>query len=271
MDEYLEAKLILFKGLSKTAVVNAGDPAADRILALMPDATTYAVGTSANFTAHSPKVSAVGTQFLLHHGEHTHEAYLPVPGEFAVANALAAIAVCHRLGLEVKPTLDALRALPQIPGRMETIHLPSGTTVIVDYAHSPDSLQKVLQTLKDVVTGRLITVFGCGGDRDPSKRVPMGEIAGQLSDHVVLTSDNPRSEDPEQILDAIETGIRTTTTPYERITDRRDAISRALTLAGTHDTILLAGKGSEPYQLIGDQIIPFDDAAFVQELAAAST
>ena len=150
---------------------------------------------------------------------------------------------------------------------MQTLRLSNGTTVIVDYTHSPDSLEKVLAMLRDLAGGgRLITVFGCGGDRDPGKRAPMGAIAGRLSDHVVITSDNPRTEDPESILDAIEQGLSSMSTTYERVTDRRAAIACALFAARPGDTVLIAGKGSEDYQIIGDRITPFQDIAVVTEL-----
>jgi UDP-N-acetylmuramoyl-L-alanyl-D-glutamate--2,6-diaminopimelate ligase len=139
--------------------------------------------------------------------------------------------------------------------------------VIIDYAHSPDSLEQVLSTMRGLsAKGRLITVFGCGGDRDPAKRVPMGAIAGTLSDHVVITSDNPRTEDPESILDAIEQGLAPTGTAYDRLADRRGAIARALSVARPGDTVLIAGKGNENYQIIGDRTMPFEDIAVVREL-----
>ncbi|MGH3749444.1 MAG: glutamate ligase domain-containing protein, partial [Micromonosporaceae bacterium] len=139
--------------------------------------------------------------------------------------------------------------------------------VIVDYAHSPDSLDKVLTAIGGFVTGRVITVFGCGGDRDATKRAEMGQIAGKHSDLCVLTSDNPRTEDPEAILDQIEEGLTLAGTPYARYPDRRQAIRYALSVAGPHDSVLVAGKGSEPYQVVGETLIPFSDMATVRELA----
>lgn len=272
MAAYRQAKMLLFSGLSAHAVANADDPVTAEIHALMPGkTTTYGVDQPADFHATDVEVSTADTTFsLLHHGEEC-QARIPVPGRFAVSNALAALAVCHLLGYEVEQAVRALDGLPQIPGRMETVRLTNGATAIVDYAHSTDSLEKVLHTLRDLVAGgRLITVFGCGGDRDTGKRIPMGSIAGRLSDHVIITSDNPRTEDPEAILDMVEQGVRPTGTPYDRLTDRREAIALALSTARRGDTILIAGKGSEEYQIIGDRSLPFQDIAVVHQLTSTT-
>ena len=268
MAAYRQAKMLLFSGLAAHAVANADDPVTAEIHALMPGkVTTYGMDEPADFSATDVQVCTAESTFcLLHHGQE-HQARIPVPGRFAVSNALAALAVCHLLGYEVTQAVRALEALPQIPGRMETLRLPNGATVIVDYAHSADSLEQVLRTLRGIASGgRLITVFGCGGDRDTSKRVPMGSIAGRLSDHVIVTSDNPRTEDPEAILDMVEQGVRPTGTPYHRLTSRRDAIALALSIAGRGDTVLIAGKGSEHYQIVGERTLPFQDTAVVREL-----
>lgn len=268
MDAYRQAKMLLFSGLASLAVANADDPVTAEIRTLMPGrVTSFGIEQDADYRAADSQISAAGTAFTLRHQNREYRASVPIPGRFAVSNALAAIAVCQLLGYELDRVLPALATLGQIPGRMQTLRLSNGTTVIVDYAHSPDSLEKVLGTLRDlVVNGRLITVFGCGGDRDPGKRAPMGAIAGRLSDHVIITSDNPRTEDPESILDAIEQGLSSTNTPYERLTDRREAIARALFAARPGDTVLIAGKGSEDYQIIGDRTTPFQDIAVVHEL-----
>ena len=268
MDAYRQAKMLLFSGLCAHAVANADDPVTADIHTLMPDAiTTFGINRPADFRATDLHVSATETTFLLHHHNHEQPVRIPVPGQFAVSNALAALAVCHLLGYEISQVVHALDALPQIPGRMQTVRLANGTTVVVDYAHSADSLEKVLHTLREVaIAGRLITVFGCGGNRDPSKRIPMGSLAGRLSDHVVITNDNPRTEDPEAILDTIEQGLRPTGTPYDRCTDRREAIALALSTARPGDTILIAGKGSEEYQIIGERTEPFRDTAVVHAL-----
>ncbi|MFG2076386.1 UDP-N-acetylmuramoyl-L-alanyl-D-glutamate--2,6-diaminopimelate ligase [Nonomuraea maritima] len=264
MEAYKQAKLLLFGGLCRQAVANADDPVSADIASLMPGAvTTYALDDAgARFRATDLRVDATGTAFVLHHDGRHRPARVPVPGRFAVSNALAALATGHAL-------LDALKALPPIPGRVQTYTTPAGVAVIVDYAHSPDSLDKMLATIHEWAGNRVITVFGCGGDRDPGKRAPMGEIAGTYSDVVIVTSDNPRNEDPEAIIDEILPGVQATAAAVERITDRRQAIARALRIASPGDVVLIAGKGAEPYQLIGDRKIPFDDMSVVRDLSAS--
>lgn len=269
MANYRDAKLRLFQGLCRRAVVNADDAVGARIGALMPGAvTTYALDTDADYRATDLTMNAFGTRFTLHHEGRKYPAAIPVPGRFSVANALATVAACHLLGHDLRGLVAALDRMPPIPGRFERFETPRGTSVIVDYAHSPDSLDKVLSTIRDFAKGQVITVFGCGGDRDVTKRAEMGEIAGTHSDLCVLTSDNPRHEDPEAILDQITPGLAATGTRFERYADRRAAIEFALSAAGANDIVLIAGKGSEPYQTVGDTLIPFSDMATVRELAA---
>ncbi|MFD7744440.1 UDP-N-acetylmuramoyl-L-alanyl-D-glutamate--2,6-diaminopimelate ligase [Streptomyces sp. NPDC059698] len=267
MEHYRDAKLRLFQGLCRRAVVNADDPVGAAVRELMPDAvTTYALDGPADYLATDLAVDASGTRFTLHHDGRKYPAAIPSPGRFSVSNALATVAACHLLGHDLAGLVDALERMPQIPGRFERLRTPDGTSVIVDYAHSPDSLDKVLTTIRGFAEGRVVTVFGCGGDRDTTKRAEMGAIAGTHSDLCVLTSDNPRYEDPEAILDQIAPGIATTGTPFERFTDRRAAIACALASAGPADIVLIAGKGSEPHQIVGDELLPFSDMATVREL-----
>lgn len=267
MENYRDAKLRLFQGLCRRAVVNADDPVGAAIGALMPGAvTTYALDTEADFRASDLTMDAFGTRFTLHHEGRKYPAAIPVPGRFSVANALATVAACHLLGHDLDGLVGALDRMPPVPGRFERFETPAGTSVIVDYAHSPDSLEKVLSTLRDFARGRIVTVFGCGGDRDITKRARMGEIAGTHSDLCVLTSDNPRHEDPGTIMDQITPGLMATGTPFERLADRRRAIAFALADAGPDDIVLIAGKGSEPYQIVGDRLLPFSDMATVREL-----
>ncbi|MEU1628592.1 UDP-N-acetylmuramoyl-L-alanyl-D-glutamate--2,6-diaminopimelate ligase [Streptomyces sp. NPDC020096] len=267
MENYKNAKLRLFQGLCRRAVVNADDPVGAGIQALMPGAvTTYAVDAEADYRASDISVDAAGSRFTLHHKGRKYPAAIPVPGLFSVANALATVAACHALGHDLRALVDVLDRMPPVPGRFERYETPLGTSVIVDYAHSPDSLEKVLTTISGFATSRIITVFGCGGDRDATKRATMGEIAGRLSDLCVLTSDNPRTEDPGAILDQVAPGIAMTGTPFERIGDRRQAISFALAAAEPEDVVLVAGKGSEPHQIIGEEFIPFNDMAVVRQL-----
>ncbi|MFF4476779.1 UDP-N-acetylmuramoyl-L-alanyl-D-glutamate--2,6-diaminopimelate ligase [Streptomyces melanosporofaciens] len=267
MENYRDAKLRLFQGLCRHAVVNVDDPVGAGIPVMMPGAvTTYALDAEADYRATDLIMDAFGTRFTLHHDGRKYPAAIPVPGRFSVANALAAVAACHVLGHDLEGLVTALDRMPPIPGRLERFETPSGTSVIVDYAHSPDSLDQVLTTIRAFASGRVITVFGCGGDRDVTKRARMGKIAGTHSDLCVLTSDNPRNEDPETILDQIAPGLAATGTAFERLTDRRRAIAHALSAADRNDIVLIAGKGSEPYQIVGERLLPFSDMATVREL-----
>ncbi|WP_405461416.1 UDP-N-acetylmuramoyl-L-alanyl-D-glutamate--2,6-diaminopimelate ligase [Streptomyces sp. NBC_00101] len=271
MENYRDAKLRLFQGLCRRAVVNADDPVGARIQAMMPGAvTTYGLDAeAADYRATDLTVDASGTRFTLHHDGRKYPASIPVPGRYSVANALATVAACHALGHDLGSLVAVLDRMPPIPGRFERFQTPRGTSVIVDYAHSPDSLDKVLTTVRGFAAGRVITVFGCGGDRDTTKRAEMGEIAGIHSDLCVLTSDNPRNEDAEAILDQITPGLEGTGTPFERCADRRRAIAFALSAAGPDDIVLIAGKGSEQHQIVGEELLPFSDMATVRELAGA--
>ncbi|MFD3515716.1 UDP-N-acetylmuramoyl-L-alanyl-D-glutamate--2,6-diaminopimelate ligase [Streptomyces sp. NPDC058657] len=272
MANYRDAKLRLFQGLCRRAVVNADDPVGAGIPAMMPGAvTTYALDNPADYRATDLVVSASGTRFTLHHAGRARPAAIPFPGRYSVANALAALATCHVLGHDLDSLVAALAQMPPVPGRFERFETPDGTSVIVDYAHSPDSLEKVLTTIGGYSRGRVITVFGCGGDRDTTKRADMGRIAGTYSDLCVLTSDNPRNEVPEAILDEIAPGLASTGTPFERLADRREAIAFALSAAGPDDIVLLAGKGSEPHQTVREELIPFSDMAVARELALQQT
>ncbi|MFJ1895958.1 MULTISPECIES: UDP-N-acetylmuramoyl-L-alanyl-D-glutamate--2,6-diaminopimelate ligase [unclassified Streptomyces] len=269
MENYRDAKLRLFQGLCRSAVVNVDDPVGAAIAPTMPGrVTTYGIDGEADYRATDLSMNAFGTRFTLHHQGGKYPAAIPVPGRFSVSNALASVAACHLLGHDLAGLVAALDRMPPVPGRLERFETPRGTAVIVDYAHSPDSLDKVLGAVRDFSRGgRVITVFGCGGDRDVTKRARMGEIAGTRSDLCVLTSDNPRNEDPEAIMDQIVPGLEATGTRFERRADRRSAIAFALESAGPDDIVLVAGKGSEPYQIVGEQLIPFSDMATVRELA----
>jgi UDP-N-acetylmuramoyl-L-alanyl-D-glutamate--2,6-diaminopimelate ligase len=191
---------------------------------------------------------------------------LPLIGDFNVVNALGAAAAAIAMGVPIDVVARRIATLPQVPGRLEIVW--EHPTVLRDYAHTPDALERALHAIRPFVQGRLTVVFGCGGDRDRGKRPVMGGIAERLADHVILTSDNPRTEDPEQILDEIEAGMHRA---HERIEDRRDAIARALAQASANDVILLAGKGHETYQIRGAARLPFDERIIVRELAGSAT
>jgi UDP-N-acetylmuramoyl-L-alanyl-D-glutamate--2,6-diaminopimelate ligase len=200
-------------------------------------------------------------------GEQSVPVSLPLLGDFNVSNAMAATATAIALGADFNEVVARLATMPQVTGRLE--RLSSAPVVLRDYAHTPDALGRALTAIRPFANrGRVIVVFGCGGDRDPGKRPIMGGIAEQLADHVILTSDNPRTEDPEKIIDAIEAGMHNRT--HERIEDRRAAIARAIGTADRErDIVLLAGKGHETYQVRGTEKFPFDEAQIVRSILGA--
>ena len=185
---------------------------------------------------------------------------------FNVYNALAAAACALILGVQLEDIKKGLESVVSVPGRVEMLKTQTPYRMILDYSHSPDALENILRTVHEFCRGRIILVFGCGGDRDKGKRPMMGEIAGRLSDYAILTSDNPRKEDPMAILAAIEKGIKPTGAKYEVIENRRDAIRQAMEMAVGGDIIVLAGKGHETYQDIGGVKHPFDEKVIVAEL-----
>ncbi|HET7563866.1 MAG TPA: UDP-N-acetylmuramoyl-L-alanyl-D-glutamate--2,6-diaminopimelate ligase [Gemmatimonadaceae bacterium] len=266
MEAYFQAKARLVSQIlpNGAAVVNVDDPAW-RELPPAPRTITFGMSTSAAVRASGVRYMARGSEWMLEMGGERHIVRLPLIGAFNVSNALGAAAAAWHMGIAPSVIATRLQRAPQVPGRLELLH--QHPTVLRDYAHTPDSLERALDAVRPFATRRLIVVFGCGGDRDRGKRPMMGEIAGRLADLTILTSDNPRTEDPERILDEIETGIGTM--PHERVEDRRTAIARALSLAEPDDVILLAGKGHETYQIRGTTKYPFDEKVIVQELTRA--
>jgi UDP-N-acetylmuramoyl-L-alanyl-D-glutamate--2,6-diaminopimelate ligase len=266
MEAYLAAKAMLLDLLAPggTAVINADDPA---WAALPAAARTVRFGTaaSADVRAADVRYTPRGSRWSLAVGGERHEVALPLIGDFNVANALAAAAAAWSLGMPPGDIASRLSTLPQIPGRLEILH--QRPTVLRDYAHTPDALERALEAVRPFTVGALIVVFGCGGDRDRGKRPEMGRIAEAHADRVIVTSDNPRTEDPERILDDIEAGM--TAGRHERMEDRRAAITRAIAGADEDDVILLAGKGHETYQIRGTVKHPFDERAIVREIIAA--
>jgi len=207
----------------------------------------------------------LATTFDLVTPEGTAAVRLPLTGAYNVSNALVAAASARALGVSLDAIVVGLATAPQVPGRLERIEEGQAFGVFVDYAHTPDSLAKAIEAVRAVTPGRVITVFGCGGDRDPEKRPLMGAAAAVGSDEVVLTSDNPRSEDPVGILLQIEDGVRASGTSYVLEVDRRAGIARALALAAPGDSVLIAGKGHEDYQIFADRTIHFDDREVARE------
>ena len=276
MDAYIDAKarLLDFIGPGGVAVVNADDDAWAVLNERRPNGAAPAQQVRFGLRAPSVDVSAVDVRLTAQGSEWTLVARgervpvrLPLLGDFNVMNALGAAAAAWSLGLTPSRIGERLGTLPQVAGRLERIL--DQPVVLRDYAHTPDALSRSLATVRGFVQGRLIVVFGCGGDRDRGKRPQMGAIAERGADHVILTSDNPRTEDPERILDEIEAGM--TRSSHERIEDRRQAIARALATAATDDVILLAGKGHETYQIRGTTYLPFDEREIVRELARGAT
>jgi UDP-N-acetylmuramoyl-L-alanyl-D-glutamate--2,6-diaminopimelate ligase len=263
MEEYFAAKAMLVGQLAPdgVAVVNADDRAWDSLPAA-PRTVRFGLGAAADVRARSIRSTPDGSRFDLVLGPDTHDVVLPVIGDFNVANALAAAATAWALGVDADAIAGRIATMPQVPGRLEIVN--DRPTVLRDYAHTPDSLERAIAAVRPFTAGRLIVVFGCGGDRDRGKRPEMGRIAARGADVAIVTSDNPRTEDPERILDDIEAGMGDV--PHERIEDRRDAIARALDLAGADDVVLLAGKGHETYQVRGTTRLPFDERQIVQEI-----
>ena len=188
-----------------------------------------------------------------------------IPGRFSVYNSLAAICVAQKFGISPEIIKEALLEV-RVPGRSELVNNKKELTIMIDYAHSPESLQNILQAAKSYTRGRVISVFGCGGDRDSGKRPIMGEISGKIADYTIITSDNPRTEEPQKIVEQIEEGIKKTKGKYEVIVDRTEAIEKAIKMANKKDIIILAGKGHEPYQEISGVKHPFDERIIVNEI-----
>jgi UDP-N-acetylmuramoyl-L-alanyl-D-glutamate--2,6-diaminopimelate ligase len=263
MEAYLASKLRLSSllHLEGIEVVNQDEAAWSALPPRMPR-ITFGIDSGADVRATGVVLDSRGSRFLLNGRFGSLEASLPLLGDFNVANALAAAATALGLGRPMAQVVERLACAPQVPGRMERI---SDTPCIVlrDYAHTPDALERALTSLRPLTAGRLIAVFGCGGDRDRGKRAIMGRLAAQLSDLAIATSDNPRTEDPGAIIDDIEQGMGGM--PHLRIVDRLAAIHAALGEGRPGDTILLAGKGHETYQVIGTEKFPFDEREIVQE------
>jgi len=266
LDDYFGAKARLLHYLAPDGleVVNADDPAWRR---LRREHRRVTFGERAGeVTARRVTLDASGSRFELVTPTGDASVRLPLLGRFNVSNALSVAACAWGLGVDVETVADRLSQAPQVPGRMERI-ATQPCAVLRDYAHTPDALERALETLRPLTPGRLIVVFGAGGDRDRGKRAPMGEAAARLADIAIATSDNPRTENPESILDEVEAGMRAK--PHHREVDRREAIALALKLARPGDTVLLAGKGHETYQVIGTEKQPFDERRVVRELGAA--
>ncbi len=267
MDAYRDAKLELFK-MAPKAVINLDDSAGQYMIehGTMNQVLTYSCeNTEADLCAFDINSDIRGTHFRLNFEGGVYLVNIQTPGRFSVYNALAALGASVMLGIDIEKAIDILRDDSVIEGRFETIESPDGYYAVVDYAHAPDGLENVLTTIKEFAKGKVITVFGCGGDRDKSKRPIMGEIAGKYSDAAIITSDNPRTEDPDTIVNEVEIGVQKTECSYEKIVDRVSAIRRGLAMAEKDDIVLIAGKGHEDYQIIGKTKIHLDDREVVRD------
>lgn len=289
IENYFAAKLRLFSEIlprgahsDAIAVVNGDDRCGQAVLAAVPGAKiSFGLSPNLDVRPTAAKIGADGIEAVLTGRGRQFTVRSPLLGEINLRNILGAAALSVALGIETDAVVEGVRRCPGAPGRLEAVPGPPGVKVLVDYAHKPDALLAVLETLRALKPRRLLCVFGCGGDRDRGKRPIMGEIAGRLADLPIITSDNPRSEEPRRIMDEIEAGMATTALkPIDRrrargaagyLTepDRRAAIALALELAAPGDFVLIAGKGHEDYQLVGARRLDFDDRSVVRELTAA--
>jgi UDP-N-acetylmuramoyl-L-alanyl-D-glutamate--2,6-diaminopimelate ligase len=279
MENYRDAKLRLFRSLTPgaCAVVPADDPVGERAAEVVPHGVRilrFGMEPLADVHARIRKTTFEGADLDLRTPDGEARLFLPLLGRHNIHNALAAAAAAVGQGVGTLHVVAALEKAQPARGRLEPVgSRDARVRVLVDYAHTPDALLKVCRALRPLTPGRLLVLFGCGGDRDRTKRGPMGQVVASAADLLVITSDNPRSEDPESILDAIEAGVRSAGRGCQllRITDRRAAIARVIGLARPGDTVLIAGKGHENYQILGDTVVPFDDRAVAEECLEAES
>lgn len=272
MEQYRDAKLKLFKMINLDAnnfsLINIDDPNGEYFVNhANGNVFTYGINEGADVRAENINISLKGTSFVVRYQDQEFKVNMKLTGMFSVYNALAAIAFALKENIDPKIIKKALEKVTGVPGRFEQIDCGQEFSVVVDYAHTPDGLENILKTTKQIVENRIITVFGCGGDRDRTKRPLMGEIAARYSDFCIVTSDNPRSEDPQAIIDDIIPGLnKVKDSRYAIIVDRHEAIRHAIYLAKKGDVVIIAGKGHETYQIIGDKILDFDDRKVAREI-----
>ncbi|MDE3057703.1 MAG: UDP-N-acetylmuramoyl-L-alanyl-D-glutamate--2,6-diaminopimelate ligase [Bacteroidota bacterium] len=278
MENYFSAKKILFDGLTSSgwALVNADDAWSEKIVAgTHAKVLRYGTTGRADVKATNIMLSVQGTRFMIENDGEKIDIASPLVGRFNVSNILAAFSAGIAMGIPKARIREGIAAVSSVPGRFERVNSMMGWTAIIDYAHTPDALEKCLSTIHDILpqqrlnppagrAGKIITVFGAGGDRDKTKRPKMGAITESLSDVVIITSDNPRTEDPRRIIHDVRAGIKSREKVYEEV-DRRAAIIQALTMAQPDDIVLIAGKGHEDYQVIGKDKVHFSDKEIVQE------
>ena len=269
MDAYLEAKKKIF-ALSRAAAVNRDDPASDKIIPeLTIPCVSYGLGEGASLRAEDISLLPDRVEFTACYAGQREKACLHIPGRFSVYNALAALSCCLALGLPLKDLAAALQNCKSVKGRMEVVPTGRDFTLLIDYAVTPDALDNMIRTVRDTARGRVGVLFGCGGDRDRTKRPKMAHVVGSLADYVIVTSDNPRTEDPEAIIAEILPGFQGLDTPYVVIPDRREAIRWGIEHARAGDTLVLAGKGHETYQIVGKTKYHMDEREIAAEILAS--
>lgn len=273
MENYFASKKKLFASIAEgskkgATVINIDDTFGARLAGAtrVEVELTYGLQKPARLRATRIELNADGSRFVVEAPDRTFALRLPLIGRHNIYNALAAVGAGLALKLDVVKIQAALNAMPSVPGRLESVNCGQPFGVFVDYAHTDDALKNVLHTLREITKGRLLLAFGCGGNRDAGKRAKMGKVAAELADFTLITSDNPRKEDPAKIALQIEEGYRTVRTDaYAVELDRRRAIQQILAKAELGDTVLLAGKGHETYQEFEDTVVPFDDRLHAQE------
>jgi UDP-N-acetylmuramoyl-L-alanyl-D-glutamate--2,6-diaminopimelate ligase len=275
LDDYFRTKLRLFSEYPKlsdkpfVAAVNVDDPSGQAVIdATVGEVVTYGIEQECDVRGSEIRVSESGVSLVITYRGESERAFVPVGGYFNAYNGLAAAAGCLGLGIDLVTVIQGLAMSPKVAGRFESVDCGQGFGVVVDYAHTPDGLENVLRTAKTLTKNRLIAVFGCGGNRDRGKRPKMGKIASDLADVVIVTSDNPRKEEPEAIIRDILDGIPLESRP-EVVVDRREAIVYAIRSAETGDIVVIAGKGHEDYQIFADKTIHFDDREVARDVLEA--
>ena len=265
-ENYFNAKRILFENCD-IAVTNADDKNGLKIVENLPcKVYTYAVNIdNADYVAKNVRFLPNGVEYELV-CDYIGRVHCSIPGRFSVYNSLCAASIALAMGINFGTVVKSVPLCEGVKGRIEVVPTNRDFTIIIDYAHSPDGLQNIITSLKEIAKGRVVTVFGCGGDRDKTKRPLMGNIASMLSDYCVVTSDNPRSENPSAIIEDILAGMQNCSTPYTVVENRKDAIRFAIENAKTDDIILLAGKGHETYQILPTGTIHFDEREVVAEI-----
>lgn len=266
LENYLDAKIKLFN-MAKIGIINKDDSSSLKVISSSKcEILTYGIENSVDLNAKNISNTDKGITYDLYINDNCYKVSLAIPGRFTVYNSLAAIGVCLKLGVGIEDIISGLALVKGVSGRSEVVPINKDYTIIIDYAHTPDGIENILNSVRQFAKGRVVTLFGCGGDRDKTKRPIMGEFAGKLSDFCIVTSDNPRTENPSEIIAQVEEGVKRTDCQYVVIESRYDAIEYAIKNAKKDDVIVLAGKGHEDYQILKDKTIHFDEREVIQEI-----